>query len=424
MAKVVEVLDSIMGSGKSTEIFKWMDNNPDEKYIYVSPNLSEVDVGGRIHQEVKNVKFYSPTVDYCATKAESMNELLIAGKSIACTHSLYLAMNNDSMGLVEREGYTVIFDEEINVMSSFTGYSFEDVIWLMQEGYISRSDKDGSVNWLKEDELVSSKYHQYNYLKNLCDKKSLYITRFDINSEKAKKVMMVSQVPVRLLECAKRVIAITYMFKGSVLDCFLKLKGFQTVPFTEVEVNNLRPSSYKELLTIVPPDKKTAKMSLSSSWWQSKASKEDIQAVQNYVLRNSRKYAGNPDYMCYTLPKARAKGVDKKTKCVQVNPVGYVYTKNIEPKTVTWLAAQTRATNKYRDRSVMIHCYNRYPLQPVASYLQDYNQPLDKDVFALSEMLQWLWRGCIRDGKPMVVCVASQRMYDLLMSWLNDEFDV
>lgn len=35
--------------------------------------------------------------------------------------------------------------------------------------------------------------------------------------------------------------------------------------------------------------------------------------------------------------------------------------------------------------------------------------PVDINVFALSEMLQWLWRGCIRKGEPMVVAVGSKK---------------
>ena len=425
MAVKIEVLDSIMGSGKSTEIFKWIDDNPNDKYIYVSPNLTEVDVDGRIHEKVNNVKFYSPVIDYCATKAESMNDLLFQGKSIACTHKLYLTMDRDSMSLIEKEGYTVIFDEEINVMTSFTGYSFEDIVWLMQEGFIDRSEEDGSVQWLKEDELLDSRDHQYAYLKSLCDKKSLYITRFDRNSEKAKSVMMVSQVPVRLLECAKRVIAITYMFKGSVLDCFLRLKGFETIPFKEVSVVNRKPSYYKDLITLIPPDKKTSKLPMTSTWWDKKATTQDVKDIQNYILRNARKYAGVPEKLSYTLPKNRVKDLVKgKNAKTPVNPIGFVYEKDGEDKKPTWLAPMIRATNNYREKTVMIHCYNRYPLHPISCYLQDYKQPLDKDVFALSEMLQWIFRGCVREDKPMVVCCASSRMYELLQSWLNDEFEI
>ena len=90
-------------------------------------------------------------------------------------------------------------------------------------------------------------------------------------------------------------------------------------------------------------------------------------------------------------------------------------------KNPCWLSAKTRATNDYKDRTVMIQCYNRYPLHDVASYLQDYGQPVDPDVFCVSEVVQWFFRGSVRSEIPMVWCCANKRVYDLLVRWLNDE---
>ena len=431
MAKVVEILDSIMSSGKTTAIIDWMDKNPQEKYIYVSPNLSEV--VDRIPNSSK-LDFISPSVDeFNSTKLEHLNSLLLEGKHICCTHKLYLSMNNFSMDLIASRGYTVILDEEIDVMQSYKGYSFKDVQWLMKEGYIKQNESDGSVDWIKDDELLNSSDHRYFYCKNLCDKKALYLTRFDINSVKAKSVMMVTQIPVRLLECAKRVIVLSYLFKGSILDCFLKLKGFEIKDFTDVTVEYKRPSYFKDLITVVPPED-LKNFNLTSYWWEHKSTEKDgISKVQNYILRNARKYSnGDNRLVCWTIPKDRAKGVSTASKTTKlVNPVGYAFSKEKvedetnEDKTKTvktpcWLAQNTRATNNFAHKTVMIHCYNRYPLQDIASYLEDYNCKLDDDVFALSELLQWAYRGCVRKNKKMTLCIGSKRMYDLFQNWINE----
>ena len=100
--------------------------------------LQKVDTDGRIHQEVNNVDFHSPVSDNNRNKkTEDMNRLLAEGKSIACTH-IYLSMNNYSMDLIQMGNYCVIFDEEINVMSDFKGYSVEDILWLEQRGVTSQ----------------------------------------------------------------------------------------------------------------------------------------------------------------------------------------------------------------------------------------------------------------------------------------------
>ena len=430
MAKVVEILDSIMSSGKTTAIIDWMDKNPQEKYIYVSPNLSEV--VDRIPNSSK-LDFISPSADeFNSTKLEHLNSLLLEGKHICCTHKLYLSMNNFSMDLIASREYTVILDEEIDVMQSYKGYSFKDVQWLMKEGYIKQNESDGSVDWIKDDELLNSSDHRYFYCKNLCDKKALYLTRFDINSVKAKSVMMVTQIPVRLLECAKRVIVLSYLFKGSILDCFLKLKGFEIKDFTDVTVEYKRPSYFKDLITVVPPED-LKNFNLTSYWWEHKSTEKDgISKVQNYILRNARKYSnGDNRLVCWTIPKDRAKGVSTASKTTKlVNPVGYVFSKekicdengeNAKTvKTPCWLAQNTRATNNFAHKTVMIHCYNRYPLQDIASYLEDYNCKLDDDVFALSELLQWAYRGCVRKNQKMTLCIGSKRMYELFQNWINE----
>ncbi|MEG2695893.1 MAG: hypothetical protein RR966_15745, partial [Acinetobacter sp.] len=46
-----------------------------------------------------------------------------------------------------------------------------------------------------------------------------------------------------------------------------------------------------------------------------------------------------------------------------------------------------------------------------------------EDIFALSEMVQWVWRSAIREGNPINIYVPSSRMRDLLERWLEDEFE-
>ena len=64
MAETVEILDSIMGSNKTNGILKWIDSHPNERYIYISPLLSEVDYGSRLDTDLKNVTFEFPNTDY------------------------------------------------------------------------------------------------------------------------------------------------------------------------------------------------------------------------------------------------------------------------------------------------------------------------------------------------------------------------
>ena len=83
MANEVEILDAIMGSNKTNGIIKWMDNHPNEKYIYISPLLSEVTYGSRLDTDVKNIKFEFPSVDdEYKTKGEQLLNRLQNGCNI------------------------------------------------------------------------------------------------------------------------------------------------------------------------------------------------------------------------------------------------------------------------------------------------------------------------------------------------------
>ena len=47
---------------------------------------------------------------------------------------------------------------------------------------------------------------------------------------------------------------------------------------------------------------------------------------------------------------------------------------------------------------------------------------VNEDMFALSELLQWIWRSCIRDGQPINLYIPSKRMRTLLKDYLESEW--
>ena len=79
----------------------------------------------------------------------------------------------------------------------------------------------------------------------------------------------------------------------------------------------------------------------------------------------------------------------------------------------------TRATNEYRDRSVVAYLCNRFMNPFLTRWYKDNGVPINEDDFALSEMLQFLFRSCIRDGNPVWLYIPSKRMRDLLEGWLQ-----
>jgi hypothetical protein len=403
----VKLVDYMMGAGKSTGILDWMDANPQNSYIFVSPLLSEVEEGGRVHTHLKNVSLEIPS-DSQGSKSSSLLSMLKAGDSIACTHSLYLSMTDRHFTELELRGYVVIIDEEVDVIDGFNKCSKDDLQWLLEKGDISIRDEDGMVEWVGSRDKITSK-HKYHSFLQYCDAKALYST-------KRSDTMMVSQLPIKLFEVAKEVIILTYMFDGNILDSFLKLKGFEVEKFNGFTCTNPDKGKIRELLTVIPPNRKLKNYSMSSTWW-SEANGKQINDVANFIRTAARGNGLVADDVLWTIPKSRAVKQSGQSKNL-MTPRGYTRDSS---RGTCYLSATTRATNDYAHKKGMFHCYNRRPLVPVSAYLQDYDCNIDFKVFAVSEMVQWLWRGCIRNGEPMVVAIGSERMYNYFTEWLNDD---
>ncbi len=56
MTLQIEVLDKLCGSGKSVSLFKWIRQNQQERYLYITPLLSEIE--DRLPKELPDVLFY------------------------------------------------------------------------------------------------------------------------------------------------------------------------------------------------------------------------------------------------------------------------------------------------------------------------------------------------------------------------------
>lgn len=425
----VEILDSIMGSRKSTNMFKWMDENcHKERYIYVSPLKSEVDTDGRIHKDCKVAKFHSPVVDEHDTKSEHLLELLSNGYNIACTHSLYLLMNTQHFNEIKKQQYIVIIDEELGVIRDYDIYSESDLDSLIHLGCVSKQEDDGMLIWEREDSNFDNKSHAYYTFKRHVENGIIYCA-------KRKNSMMVVQLPVKLFTVAKRTIILTYMFEGNILSSFLKLKKIDYIPFTDFVVDKIDKKDIKDLITFHPIKGKWCAIKnfkLSTTWYtvngKGNANKEDIYLLQKYIETFSRQTQCSYKDLMYTFPKYRKwdDSVKFTTKKTVIKPRGLIdrevvldNNKGFEIEKC-WIAVQTRATNIYSHKTHLLHLYNRYPNQSVKAYLQDYGVDIDDNVFALSELVQWVWRSAIRNKQQIVLCIASPRMEKLFINWLNN----
>jgi hypothetical protein len=55
----------------------------------------------------------------------------------------------------------------------------------------------------------------------------------------------------------------------------------------------------------------------------------------------------------------------------------------------------------------------------IKGYFQDRGIRVNEEAYALSSMIQWIWRSQIRRGDPITLFVPSERMRGLLKQWLS-----
>lgn len=79
----MRIIDSLMGTGKTTFAVQHMNRNPEQRYLYVSPFLDESE---RIIAACPTLDFQQPSE--FISKTASFQMLLEEGKNIVTTHEL------------------------------------------------------------------------------------------------------------------------------------------------------------------------------------------------------------------------------------------------------------------------------------------------------------------------------------------------
>ena len=88
-----------------------------------------------------------------------------------------------------------------------------------------------------------------------------------------------------------------------------------------------------------------------------------------------------------------------------------------------FLVMTARATNNYADRPVCAYMVNRFENPVLYNYFTRRGLSVSNELFAISELIQWLFRSAIRRNKPIKLYIPSKRMRTLLTAWLDGTFE-
>lgn len=401
MTKEIEVLDSLPGSGKTTAIIKYMAENQDHPWIYLSPMLEQVET--RIPEEAGElgVEFFVPTKEH-GSKSQHALQLLTEGKNIACTHELTLYFWKEHIDLIRDKGYRIVCDEELNLIDSYRIKS-EDLAFLNSKNMLFKDVENyGRLHFTDTEMSYKAKYGD---IKRLCDRGCLYGAK---NSEG----WMVTYLSPDLILNASQFILLTYNFGGSIMEAFLKLHQVNNKPF-HLELYRSNANIKQELTDLIefvePPSvkrllKNQSGFALSSSWWENnnkeaKITRGDVFKLLGSLPKNNKIKS---DEVFFTIPSGYVDEISSKS----------VVKSNMVP-------CNARATNAYAHKTYAIHAFNIFMLQDVKVYLSGYGYAADQEAFALNQMIQWVFRGCIRNRQAMKISILSKRMNELFKVWLS-----
>lgn len=437
----ITVIDAICGAGKTSYAIQMMNESyqqgletvegfgedsyidKSDKFIYVTPFLDEVK---RVKRET-NIDIITPMNR--PTKRHHVDALVKLGHNIAMTHELFARLSVSTLSEIESQGYTLIMDEVANVLQQ-VNISKKDIDLLVSSNFIE-IEEDSKVKWIDKDydstDYDGQKFNRFNDIKILAEKNNLYMQN---------GAAMFWVMDVQSFSSFDEVYILTYLFDGQIqkyyydihdLDYEKKSVTKQNGRYVlkEYNVDKEPRNEIGELLSVYEDyesktgrksklnsnyDNDIDKWTLSSSWFE-KASNEQINQLNKNLYSFFKNRCSTPNnQLFWTAKKSIApKLVNGKTK---IN-------KNDDRTKDNFLPLNARATNEYRDRTAMAYAYNRFMNPMEKSFFYNRGVSVNEDMLAQSDLIQFLFRGCIRNNEVMNCYIPSKRMRELLYDWLE-----
>lgn len=395
----VKIVDMIMGAGKTSAAINYINNaDEDTRFLYITPYLDEVK---RIKEACKVKKFIEPPV--MGTKLRGLKKYMSRGKNIVSTHALFQRFDEEVIDLCRAKNYTLIMDEVANVIDRYD-ISKEDFCMLRQN-YIEVDDH-GFVRWREG----ADDYHgKFEIEKNLCNMGSLAYYGGEV---------LMWLFPIKAFDAFRDIYILTYMFHAQIQRCYYDFHGLpysyvyvmgdspENFQFTN-EVVEVPKKDYEQLINVLEEQKMNQigdrEYDLSKTWYERNqnngAMKELKNNTTNFFINKTKTKSSENLWTTFKEQKDKIKGNG--------------YAKGYE-------SLNARASNKHKDRISVAYLVNRYMNVGVKNFFLTHGIEVDEEAYATSEMLQFIWRSAIREGKSIRIYMPSIRMRRLLYKWISE----
>ena len=403
----IYIVDEIMGRGKTSAAINHINSAPDdERFLVITPYKDEIT---RYIKECKSKRFVQPRYSdgdkKYSSKLESIKDLIHEGRNIVSTHALFQKFDEEVIYLCKELNYTLIMDEVADVVDNYE--IMEKDLNILKRSHSIEIDDTGKVSWV-DTEYELYEEGRFDDVRNLCNFGSLFYYGGKL---------YVWLFPVEVFKAFRNVYIMTYMFNAQIQRyyydyynlkyTFIYIAGnsLDTYRFSTVAEKADR-HNYKELIHILDNEKLNsigdARTALSSTWYDRNSNTLVMKKLKNNAYNFYRHFsqASTSDFIWCTFSKY----------CRQLASKGF---------TKRFLAINARATNDYRNCTAVAYLVNRYLNPIVKNFFLSRGVTVDEDSFALSEMLQFIWRSAIREYKPINLYIPSSRMRNLLQDWIE-----
>lgn len=406
----VTIIDRPCGSGKTTQFIESFDH--DKRYLVVTPLLSEVQ---RIIDQAA-VEFREPErSSTAANKTECLEQLLTEGVNVVTTHALF-----EDIAFLARRGllddYHIIVDEVLDVCRQVDGKSPRSFQrFYIEDGYAT-VDEDGKVRptalWEAEHDVVKDTLSPSLY--RLAKSGMLYVVE---------DTFFMWVLPEDLLRAGRSFTVYTYLAGGSMLSAYLQKLGIPYAHDVDTEVDRRFRETARRLITIEPiPSLAKIRFSYTAQSSHKKLGGRDTLVPGALRKLRERKLRGVPDgHVLITCVKGNWYK-DGNDDIKQRKP-GCFASGSRMFTSATWIANTTRGTNDYAHCSHMIYLYDQHMNPYVKRWLGLGWDKAADDRYALTELIQWIYRSRVRKREPVTIFIPSKRMRDLLCGWLDSTIE-
>lgn len=403
---MITVIDSPCGFGKTQYMINMINENPTKNYIYITPYLNEVK---RIKESTmfldgKLNRFIEPEITSdSSTKMDSLINHIDSSDDIVSTHALFKSCSKELMTKIKENHYTLILDEVMSVVEIIkTKKNDLDVIL------------DSGIAKIENNELIWVKHDcdsAYNTIRDICCNQRVYVLDGKI---------FIWTFPIEIFNSFDDVYICTYMFDCQMQKYYYDMYKTNYIKKSVINgnlVNYVKQYNNTDKIHVLDNCKLNivgeGNHALCKSWYGSSKNAKKIKQLKsnlqnfrtNIAPKLSNKKVSSKDVIWTTFKDAKKK----------LSGLGY---------SNSFLACNQRATNDYIDTFVVMYAINIFMNPYIVRYFNNNGVTVNQDDYALSELIQFIYRSAIRKGEDIYCYIPSRRMRELLYKYIEESKSV